>query len=389
MLTVPRCQAFQVLFQRIKIHAEITVDDSLQLFHRNFHVRFVHLHPDRVLDGILQVGPLLVFGIFHEEIADFNLGCHLVAAEFQTGEQPLFDETDGRAGWQILILGIESPGTEAAGAMLIAGVDHADGWGIVAAEMLLGIDYHLLLLDAVEIAGPGKSVDVIIVTATFKCQSPLLHEILYMGSHQGHGRFLTDARCFLSAATRFSGSLDSSGVVRWSRLCVLQFKVVDIPVRDTDGSSIPVEERLLIMSQPRKAGEVSTLPVSLLPQEHLVEVDSLVKRQLVEVDHRQLAVIRSFVFEEDAQTMTADGAVDAAGVAGKRSFTEDRLQFLLIQPIDVNESQASSPLDVVNLSAFAVKFHGDGDTRSQRFQFIRTFLSDSQALSVGLGKALD
>ena len=35
-----------------------------------------------------------------------------------------------------------------------------------------------------------------------------------------------------------------------------------------------------------------------------------------------------------------------------------------IQPIDVNESQASSPLDVVNLSAFAVKFHGDGDTRS-------------------------
>ena len=34
------------------------------------------------------------------------------------------------------------------------------------------------------------------------------------------------------------------------------------------------------------------------------------------------------------------------------------------QPIDVNESQASSPLDVVNLSAFAVKFHGDGDTRS-------------------------
>ena len=147
--------------------------------------------------------------------------------------------------------------------MLIAGVDHADGWGIVAAEMLLGIDYHLLLLDAVEIAGPGKSVDVIIVTATFKCQSPLLHEILYMGSHQGHGRFLADARCFLSAATRFSGSLDSSGVVRWSRLCVLQFKVVDIPVRDTDGSSIPVEERLLIMSQPRKAGEVSTLPVSL------------------------------------------------------------------------------------------------------------------------------
>ena len=60
-----------------------------------------------------------------------------------------------------------------------------------------------------------------------------------------------------------------------------------------------------------------------------------------------------------------------------------------IQPIDVNESQASSPLDVVTLSAFAVKFHGDGDTRSQRFQFIRTFLSDSQALSVGLGKALD
>ena len=35
-----------------------------------------------------------------------------------------------------------------------------------------------------------------------------------------------------------------------------------------------------------------------------------------------------------------------------------------IQPVDVNESQASSPLDVVNLSVFAVKFHGDGDTRS-------------------------
>ena len=35
-----------------------------------------------------------------------------------------------------------------------------------------------------------------------------------------------------------------------------------------------------------------------------------------------------------------------------------------IQSIDVDESQASSPLDVVSLSAFAVKFHGDGDTRS-------------------------
>ena len=34
------------------------------------------------------------------------------------------------------------------------------------------------------------------------------------------------------------------------------------------------------------------------------------------------------------------------------------------QPIDVNESQASSPIDVVSLSALAVKFHGDGDTRS-------------------------
>ena len=34
------------------------------------------------------------------------------------------------------------------------------------------------------------------------------------------------------------------------------------------------------------------------------------------------------------------------------------------QSIDVDESQACSPLDVVNLSAYAVKFHGDGDTRS-------------------------
>ena len=248
---VPWRQRPEVVLHRVALHGKIAVYDRDELLHVDVHALFLHLHPDRVEDVVIQVHPLQELRISRHAAHYLVPAGHHVALYLVSHREPLLDILHGSLPTIRLALSEIVPGAEPF-RLLVARLDDGSRVGIFVREMSFGIVESLPEFDAIAVADASEVHHILVVAVRFEDESPVVERFQYMHLHLLHGRFLRrqfDAIGFasLSHLGAFSSLLLAVLLAQQGGGELSQFLV-----GEDYRFGIPVEEGLFVVGESRQ-----------------------------------------------------------------------------------------------------------------------------------------
>ena len=272
----------------------------------------VHLRPERVLDGVIYLGPARILAGIHHATLDLIESRDHIAAELISGGEPLLYYLDRRLATVSLVGAIEMPGAHPAD-VLVYVLDDRGGRGIVLAIFGIGILQYLAEVDAIAQTDVGKMAYIVVVATRLEDVAPLAEQLLDVGNR------LLDGGCSLAA---HAGVIDLRHLLLALGLALRLFSLYRALGKEhlqfghsyLEGLSLPTKEGIGVVAEPSASGDVGALLVGSDAQQMGVVVHRLVYHQVEEFQDGGLQVGMSLVGADDTKTLSAHGDILCQGM---------------------------------------------------------------------------
>ena len=258
---LPGWQVLEIILHRIVVGAELAVHDDVESLGRGSDSVLFHSEKDGVHDGILHVGPAVVFGLPHIASPELQLVGDGVVAEVVVGLQPLHDVFGGCEFFRVSFRHFAAPASLAF-RVVVYPVNHLL-CSVVCGIFLRHPLFHILLPCPVVVAEGGKLHDEFMPMSRFELHIPVFRHLFHFSDdifRVGWCRVLL----FVSRRGAFS-SLTLSGRLAFLFLLLLFVadEVFGLFRRHVNRRGIPLEVGILIVRQTADSGHVGALSVSL------------------------------------------------------------------------------------------------------------------------------